>query len=82
MSVTESRDDGCLIWVVSSVVMTFLIWVHQCDYELQSQVHEVDTETLVEASIFANLGEPSRTCADLRGLSRTTRGPLADLRGP
>ena len=42
------------------MVMTFLIWVHQCDCELQSRVREVDTENLVEASIFANLGEASR----------------------
>ena len=58
--------------------MTFLIWVHQCDCEVQSRVREVDTENLVEASIFANLGEPSRTFADLAARG----GILAKVRRP
>ena len=46
--------------------MTFLIWIHQCDCELQSQVSLIDTEKLLEASIFANLGEPSLTSTTSR----------------
>ena len=60
--------------------MTFLIWVHQCDCEVQSRVSEVDTENLVEASIFANLGEGSRiSMTSRRGENLGEGSPTLDF---